>query len=93
MAKRQRTTDPDPDPERSFFESQREALLSDIALSFEHVLGNINKLNRSLEEVIKMGNDFSSVEALWSQFETVMAKDERPKPQEEATEPTKQGAS
>lgn len=23
-----------------------------------------------------MGNDFSSVEALWSQFENVMAKDE-----------------
>ncbi|KAG5980006.1 hypothetical protein E4U55_004479 [Claviceps digitariae] len=79
MAKRQRTTDPD--PEKTYFESQREALISDIALSFEHVLGNINKLNRSLEEVIKMGNDFSSVEALWSQFETVMAKADDPPPQ------------
>ncbi|KAG6005328.1 hypothetical protein E4U21_000243 [Claviceps maximensis] len=111
MAKRQRTTDPDPG--KTYFESQREALISDIALvgisrkplsadeydasystrlmSFEHVLGNINKLNRSLEEVIKMGNDFSSVEALWSQFESVMVKeDERPKQeQEEATEQTK----
>jgi len=68
--------------------------------SFEHVLANINKLNRSLEAVItvrppsllslcsavgecdadwrggeKVGNEFSSVEALWSQFEGVMAKD------------------
>ncbi|KAG6006918.1 hypothetical protein E4U43_000373, partial [Claviceps pusilla] len=51
MAKRQRTTEPD--PEKTYFESQREALIADIALSFEHVLGNINKLNRSLEEVIK----------------------------------------
>ncbi|KAG6299699.1 hypothetical protein E4U09_007863 [Claviceps aff. purpurea] len=73
MAKRQRIADPD--TEKTYFELQREAIISDIALSFEHVLGNINKLNRSLEEVIKMGNDFSSVEALWSQFENVMAKD------------------
>lgn len=43
--------------------------------SFEHVLANINKLNRSLEGVIAVGNEFSSVEALWSQFENVMAKD------------------
>jgi len=41
----------------------------------EHVLANINKLNRSLEGVIAVGNEFGSVEALWSQFESVMAKD------------------
>lgn len=113
MSKRQRTSEPD--REKTYFESQREALISDIAMvspscplklprlteqSFDHVLGNINKLNRSLEEVIKvtnglllppteqsvgsrtnslqMGNDFSSVEALWSQFENVMAKEEEP---------------
>jgi DASH complex subunit DAD1 len=65
------------------------------AQSFEHVLANINKLNRSMEGVIavsfqlsvrkeergrwlirgQVGNEFSSVEALWSQFENVMAKD------------------
>ncbi|RFU31426.1 hypothetical protein B7463_g4925, partial [Scytalidium lignicola] len=61
--------------ERSFFEQQRELLLKDIGISFEHVLANINKLNRSLEGVIAVGNEFSSVEALWSQFENVMAKD------------------
>lgn len=43
--------------------------------SFEHVLANINKLNRSLEAVTAVGNEFSSVEALWSQFEGVMAKE------------------
>lgn len=47
--------------------------------SFEHVLANINKLNRSLEAVIAVGNEFSSVEALWSQFENVMAKEEESK--------------
>ncbi|KAN0119918.1 DASH complex subunit Dad1 domain containing protein [Hyaloscypha variabilis] len=61
--------------ERSFFEQQREVLLKEIGVSFEHVLANINKLNRSMEGVIAVGNEFSSVEALWSQFENVMAKD------------------
>lgn len=43
--------------------------------SFEQVLANINKLNRNLEAVITVGNEFSSVEALWSTFENVMAKE------------------
>ncbi|VUC35690.1 unnamed protein product [Clonostachys rosea] len=62
--------------EKTYFEQQREALIGEIAMSFEHVLANINKLNRSLEAVIAVGNEFSSVEALWSQFENVMAKDD-----------------
>ncbi|RAL62665.1 hypothetical protein DID88_004508 [Monilinia fructigena] len=61
--------------EKSYFEQQREILLGEIAISFEHVLSSINKLNRSLEGVIAVGNEFSSVEALWSQFENVMAKE------------------
>ncbi|KAI1372233.1 DASH complex subunit Dad1-domain-containing protein [Hypoxylon crocopeplum] len=61
--------------EKTYFEQQREALIGEIAMSFEHVLANINKLNRSLEAVTAVGNEFSSVEALWSQFENVMAKD------------------
>ncbi|KAI3323843.1 DASH complex subunit Dad1-domain-containing protein [Xylariaceae sp. AK1471] len=66
--------------EKTYFEQQREALIGEIAMSFEHVLANINKLNRSLEAVVAVGNEFSSVEALWSQFENVMAKDEETKP-------------
>ncbi|RSL60871.1 hypothetical protein CEP54_006500 [Fusarium duplospermum] len=61
--------------EKTYFEQQREALIGEIAMSFEHVLANINKLNRSLEAVIAVGNEFSSVEALWSQFENVMGKE------------------
>ena len=41
----------------------------------ENVLQNINKLNRSLEGVIAVGNEFGAVEALWSQFEGVMAQE------------------
>jgi len=69
------TTTPPGSRGKSFFEQQREALLGDISVNFEHVLANINKLNRSLEGVVAVGNEFSSVEALWSQFENVMAKE------------------
>ncbi|KAJ1338703.1 DASH complex subunit DAD1 [Microdochium nivale] len=69
--------------EKTYFEQQREALIGEIAMSFEHVLANINKLNRSLEAVIAVGNEFSSVEALWSQFENVMAKE----PEDGANQP------
>lgn len=51
-------------------------MLTQPAQSFEQVLANINKLNRNLEAVITVGNEFSSVEALWSTFENVMAKEE-----------------
>ncbi|PHH53705.1 hypothetical protein CFIMG_008117RA00001 [Ceratocystis fimbriata CBS 114723] len=68
--------------EKSFFEQEREALVSDIALSFNNVLANLNNLNRSLEAVIAVGNEFSSVEALWSQFEGVMGKDDEVKREE-----------
>ncbi|KAK8161141.1 DASH complex subunit Dad1-domain-containing protein [Phyllosticta citrichinensis] len=57
---------------KSYFEQQREALVGEIAVSLESVLQNINRLNRSLEGVIAVGNEFGSVEALWSQFENVM---------------------
>lgn len=73
--------------EKSYFDQQREALMGEIAMSFEHVLANLNKLNRSLEAINTVGNEFSSVEALWSQFEAVMAKEpEEPSKAEEKDE-------
>ena len=81
MANRQSTAPPPsnlskaPPPTSPFF-TQREALINDISLAMEHVLQNINKLNRNLEGVIAVGNEFGNVEALWSQFEGVMAKDD-----------------
>ncbi|CUS14371.1 unnamed protein product [Tuber aestivum] len=60
--------------EKSFFEQQRDQLISEIALSLEHVLMNMNLLNRSLEGVVAVGREFESVEALWSQFEGVMGR-------------------
>ncbi|KAH9820872.1 DASH complex subunit Dad1 like protein [Teratosphaeria destructans] len=60
--------------ENPYFDQQRALLINDVAAqSLENVLQNINKLNRSLEGVIAVGNEFSQVEGLWSQFEHVMA--------------------
>lgn len=96
-------------PEKTYFEQQREMLVTDIAQvrlvpcyinskhrltlyqqSLELVLQNINKLNRSIEEVTSVGNEFAPVESLWSHFENVMAKDpaegQEVGPQEGATE-------
>ncbi|UPX18743.1 Dolichyl-diphosphooligosaccharide-protein glycosyltransferase subunit dad1 [Ascochyta rabiei] len=84
-----------PAPEKTYFEQQRELLVGEIAQSLELVLQNINKLNRSLEEVTQVGTEFAPVESLWSHFENVMAKDpneheesaqEGQTEQEEATE-------
>ncbi|KAJ5497140.1 hypothetical protein N7463_009127 [Penicillium fimorum] len=64
------------------FEQQREELVREIAVGMEQVLQNINRLNRNLESVIAVGNEFGSVEALWSQFENFMG---RPEEQGEAS--------
>ncbi|KAJ8102653.1 DASH complex subunit Dad1-domain-containing protein [Lipomyces tetrasporus] len=55
-------------PEKSYFEKQRDALVSEIAVSLEHVLSNINTLNRALEGAIAVGKEFESVSTLWSTF-------------------------
>ncbi|KAJ5433288.1 uncharacterized protein N7458_012444 [Penicillium daleae] len=58
------------------FEQQREELVREIAVGMEQVLQNTNRLNRNLESIITVGNEFSSVEALWSQFENFMGRPE-----------------
>ncbi|KKK25391.1 hypothetical protein P175DRAFT_0500142 [Aspergillus ochraceoroseus IBT 24754] len=63
------------------FEQQREELVREIAVGMEQVLQNINRLNRNLESIIAVGNEFGSVEALWSQFENFMGR-----PREEVEE-------
>ena len=56
----------------SEFHTRRAALVAQIGDSLEQVLSQINALNRGLEGIIEIGNEFASVEALWSQFEGVM---------------------
>ncbi|EZF71473.1 hypothetical protein H105_06429 [Trichophyton soudanense CBS 452.61] len=63
-------------PASTYFEEQRAELLREISLSLEGVLQNINKFNRNLESIITVGNELSSVEGLWSQFEGVMGRGE-----------------
>ncbi|KAI7290465.1 hypothetical protein KC343_g392 [Hortaea werneckii] len=83
-----------PASDGSYFENQRALLVNDVAASLENVLQNINKLNRSLEGVIAVGNEFSQVEGLWSQFENVMAKQPEPaEKQQEEQRDTEGGAT
>jgi DASH complex subunit DAD1 len=60
------------DQANSYFHTQRALLVNEVATSFDTLLTQLNRLNRGLESVIAVGNEFSSVEALWSQFEGVM---------------------
>ncbi|KAK6363694.1 hypothetical protein TWF730_001114 [Orbilia blumenaviensis] len=61
-------------PEKTFFESQREALIEEICKAFDQVLLNLNHLNRSLEGLAGVGQEFTEIEALWSKFDSVMSQ-------------------
>ncbi|CAD0096695.1 unnamed protein product [Aureobasidium vineae] len=63
--------------DKTYFEQQRELVLQDVATNLEQVLQNMNTLNRSLESVIAVGNEFGQVEGLWSMFENVMAQQQQ----------------
>ncbi|KAH0284505.1 DASH complex subunit Dad1 [Aureobasidium namibiae CBS 147.97] len=69
--------------EKTYFEQQRELVLQDVATNLEQVLQNMNTLNRSLESVIAVGNEFGQVEGLWSMFENVMAQQQQQSHEEE----------
>ncbi|KAG9942614.1 hypothetical protein KCU85_g9152, partial [Aureobasidium melanogenum] len=69
--------------EKTYFEQQRELVLQDVATNLEQVLQNMNTLNRSLESVIAVGNEFGQVEGLWSMFENVMAQQQQQQSPEE----------
>lgn len=45
------------------------------------MLVNINRLNRGMEELIQVGNEFAPVESLWSHFESVMGNQGQNQPQ------------
>lgn len=85
----------------SYFHSQRAILVNEIAASLDTLLTQLNRLNRGLESVIAVGNEFSSVEALWSQFEGVMGiqgedktkTGEREEDEDEAAEGGAEGTS
>ncbi|PYH49572.1 DASH complex subunit DAD1 [Aspergillus saccharolyticus JOP 1030-1] len=69
------------------FEQQRAELVREIAVGMEQVLQNMNRLNRNLESIISVGNEFGSVEALWSRFENFMS---RPAEEPEASDRRKE---
>ncbi|KAI4761688.1 hypothetical protein E4T52_02659 [Aureobasidium sp. EXF-3400] len=78
--------------EKTYFEQQRELVLQDVATNLEQVLQNMNTLNRSLESVIAVGNEFGQVEGLWSMFENVMAQQQEQQQSPEEDGQTRTGA-
>ncbi|KAK1573068.1 DASH complex subunit Dad1 [Colletotrichum navitas] len=66
---------PEPGVTIRTFEQRRAELIAEIAASLNQVNANINKLNRSLETTITVGEGFSEAEGLWSNFEDVMVKE------------------
>ncbi|KAE9976426.1 hypothetical protein EG328_011728 [Venturia inaequalis] len=61
-----------PSNQPTYFNQQRALLVNEIAAALDTTLTHLNRLNRSLESIVAVGNEFSSVEALWSQVEGVM---------------------
>ena len=83
------STTPPTNPPPAFspaFLLRRTHLLSSISDSLENVLSQINGLNRGLESIIEIGNEFASVEALWSSFEGAMGDLGREEMKEEVGE-------
>lgn len=54
--------------ELTYFEKQRDLLISEISISMDSVLNNLNSLNRSIESSVQVGKEFKSVSNLWSNF-------------------------
>jgi DASH complex subunit DAD1 len=63
------------------FLARRAHLLTQISSSLEDTLTQINSLNRSLEGIIEIGNEFAAVEGLWSSFETFMGDQGQSQPE------------
>ncbi|KAL1593254.1 Dolichyl-diphosphooligosaccharide-protein glycosyltransferase subunit dad1 [Paraconiothyrium brasiliense] len=78
---------------KSYYEQQRELLILEIAQSLNNALHNLNALNRSLEEVIQVGNEFAPVESLWSHFESVMGDQGQEEKEEKREGDAEEGAS
>ncbi|WFD29138.1 tRNA (guanine(10)-N(2))-methyltransferase [Malassezia sp. CBS 17886] len=57
----------------SYFERERERLVSEIAASVETLIGTNNAVNRKLEEHIAVGKGFESISELWGRFSELMA--------------------
>ncbi|KZP01333.1 hypothetical protein CALVIDRAFT_559951 [Calocera viscosa TUFC12733] len=60
--------------ESTYFEKERERLVSEITSSFEDLLSSSNLLNRKLEEVLGVGREFETISSLWGRFHQLMGE-------------------
>ncbi|OXB36740.1 DASH complex subunit DAD1 [Cryptococcus neoformans] len=59
-------------PSESFFEREKARLIEEISTNFEELMGNMNTLNRTLEQVYGVGREFTTVASLWGRFNTLI---------------------
>ncbi|ODN95852.1 DASH complex subunit DAD1 [Cryptococcus wingfieldii CBS 7118] len=59
-------------PQESLFDRERERLIEEISTNFEELMGNMNNLNRTLEQVYGVGREFTTVSALWGRFSSLI---------------------
>ncbi|KAG0050721.1 hypothetical protein BGZ83_004505 [Gryganskiella cystojenkinii] len=54
--------------DQAAFESERARLVTDINLEMSQVIANVNNLNRNLETIITIGQEFEQLSLLWKNF-------------------------
>lgn len=52
----------------SSFETQRDALVQEVASAMDSVVRNLETLNRTLNDSVEVGKDFENVGRLWNTF-------------------------
>jgi DASH complex subunit DAD1 len=52
----------------AFFVKERERIITEIADGMEQILGNVNTINRKLEESVAVGQEFEPIANLWGPF-------------------------
>ncbi|KAI8322452.1 hypothetical protein GQ54DRAFT_248780, partial [Martensiomyces pterosporus] len=58
---------------RSQFEREKERLIVEINQGMDAVNRNLTQLNQNLESAISLGNNFSRIASLWSEFGAIIS--------------------
>ncbi|WFD33341.1 Dolichyl-diphosphooligosaccharide-protein glycosyltransferase subunit dad1 [Malassezia cuniculi] len=81
------------DAPRSYFERERDRLVTEIAENIESLIGSTNAANRKLEEHIAVGRGFESIAELWGRFSELMAQSGVPPVSARAQVPKKESST
>lgn len=54
-------------------EGEKQRLLAEITQSMSDAITKLETLNRNLDHVVQVGNDFQSISTIWNEFSTKLA--------------------